>query len=251
MFDFDAQLFCYKLLYTERGLLREGLSPRYTVMTLLGLREMELVGMDTPFDIRVIYESLVRNTAWVQGVGDLGLLIWLTGAVEPTQLRRLLETYDCETALHRYTDAQEGRTTELAWFLSGLAHAAETSPELAASLTDLSVETYHRMVENLGEYGLFGHMSTKNSLKGRIRGRIGSFEDQAYCIYELSKFAKVFAVEDPLGPALECANAICGTQGESGQWWWLYDALGGSSIQPLSPLFCTPAWDCPDGSVCC
>ena len=124
---------------------------------------------------------------------------------------------------------------ELAWFLAGLAHAAETSTKLISALTDLSVETYHRIEENQGEYGFFGHMSTKNSLAGRLRGRIGSFADQIYPIYAMSKFAKIFQVEDPLGPALDCATAICGAQGESGQWWWLYDARSGrvSSRYPV------------------
>ena len=51
----------------------------------------------------------------------------------------------------------------------------------------------------------------------------------------MSKFAKIFQVEDPLGPALECATAVCGAQGESGQWWWLYDARSGrvSSRYPV------------------
>jgi hypothetical protein len=235
MFDADNQLFCHRLLHTEQGIVREGLSPRYTIMTLLGLRELELAGMDSPFDTQAIYASFIRGTNWIQGIGDLGLLIWLTATFDPDQLEGLFSTVDCETALDRYSDAQEARTMELAWFLAGLAHAAETSPKLVSALTDLSVETYHRIEENQGEYGLFGHLSTKNSLAGRLRGRIGSFADQIYPIYAMSKFAKIFQVEDPLGPALECATAVCGAQGESGQWWWLYDAHSGrvSSRYPV------------------
>jgi len=227
MFDEDNQLFCHRLLSTELGIVREGLSPRYTIMTLLGLRELELAGIDSPFEPQAIYASCMRDTNWIQGIGDLGLLIWLTATFDPDKLGGLFSTFDCETALERYSDAQEARTMELAWFLAGLAHAAETSPKLVTALTDLSVETYHRMEENQGEYGLFGHMSTKNSLAGRLRGRIGSFADQVYPIYAMSKFARAFQVEDPLGPALECATAVCGAQGESGQWWWLYDARSG------------------------
>jgi hypothetical protein len=235
MFDADNQLFCHRLLRTEQGIVREGLSPRYTIMTLLGLRELELAGMDSPFDTQAIFASFIRDTNWIQGIGDLGLLIWLTATFDPDQLGDLFSTFDCETALDRYSDAQEARTMELAWFLAGLAHAAETSTKLISTLTDLSVETYHRIEENQGEYGLFGHMSTKNSLVGRLRGRIGSFADQIYPIYAMSKFAKVFQVEDPLGPGLECATAVCGAQGESGQWWWLYDARSGrvSSRYPV------------------
>lgn len=235
MFDRGKQLFCHRLLATDQGVVREGLSPRYTIMTLLGLRELELAGIDSPFDTEAIYASFTRDTNWIRGIGDLGLLIWLTATFDPGRLADLFSRFDCETAPDRYLDAQKARTMELAWFLTGLAHAAETSPRLVSALTDLSVGTYHRIEENQGEYGLFGHLNTKNSLAGRLRGRIGSFADQIYPIYAMSKFAKVFQVEDPLGPALECATAICGAQGESGQWWWLYDAASGrvSSHYPV------------------
>jgi hypothetical protein len=235
MFDADKQLFCHRLLRTEEGIVREGLSPRYTIMTLLGLRELELAGMDSPFDTQAIYASFIRDTNWIQRIGDLGLLIWLTATFDPDQLGGLFSTFNCEAALDRYSDAQEARTMELAWFLAGLAHAAETTPKVVSTLTDLSMETCHRMEENQGEDGLFGHMSTKKSLVGRLRGRIGSFADQIYPIYAMSKFAKAFQVEDPLGPALKCAKAICRAQGDSGQWWWLYDARSGrvSSHYPI------------------
>jgi hypothetical protein len=235
MFDADKQLFCHRLLQTEQGIVSEGLSPRYTIMTLLGLRELELAGMDSPFDTRAIYTSFVRDTNWIQCIGDLGLLIWLTAAFEPDHLEGLLSTFSCQTALDRYSDARESRTMELAWFLAGLAHAAERTPMLAGRLTELSVKTYHRLMENQSEHGLFGHLSTKNSLAGRLRGRIGSFADQVYPIYAMSKFARVFQVEEALAPALECASAICRAQGDLGQWWWLYDSRSGrvSSRYPV------------------
>src|SRR6202044_811249 len=45
MFDPEKQLFCDRLFRGEQGYVREGLSPRYTLMTLLGLREMERAGV--------------------------------------------------------------------------------------------------------------------------------------------------------------------------------------------------------------
>lgn len=235
MLDADKQLFCHRLLNTERGLVREGISQRYTIMTLLGLRELELAGINSPFDLGAIYKSLVHSRDWIHGVGDLGLLLWLTAAFDPDSLGTVFHKFHCEAALDRYPDARQSRTMELSWFLAGLAHAAEASPVLADPLTDLSVETYHLIEANQGEYGLFGHMSQKASIAGRLRGRIGSFADQVYPIYALSRFASTFHVEDPLGPASECATAICGAQGESGQWWWLYDQRTGrvSSRYPV------------------
>lgn len=235
MFDTDRQLFCHKLVRTEQGVLREGVSPRYTIMTLLGLRELELAGINSSFDMPAIYASLKRDFNWIQGVGDLGLLIWLVATFQPDELGNVISTFDCEIALQRYADAREGRTMELAWFLSGLAHAAGVSPRLVMALSNLSIRTYHRIEKNQGKYGFFGHMSTNNSLAGRLRGRIGSFADQVYPIYAFSKFAKVFGIEEPLGPAMKCATAVCEAQGELGQWHWLYDAHSGqvSSRYPV------------------
>ena len=235
MFDSERQLFCHRLLCKGQLALREGISPRYTIMTLLGLKQMEFAGINSSFDTHAIYASLMRDLSWIHGVGDMGLFIWLVATFQPGELNDLLSTFNCETALERYTDAQEGRTMELAWFLSGLAHAAEVSPKLAISLSDLAVKTYHLIAGNQGEFGFFGHMSANNSVTGHLRARIGSFADQVYPIYAFSKFAKAFGVEEPVEQALKCANGVCRAQGELGQWQWLYDASNGrvSSRYPV------------------
>ena len=93
MFDEDKQLFCHRLLRTEQGVVREGLSPRYTIMTLLGLRELELAGMGSLFDTQAIYASFIRDTNWIQGIGDLGLLIWLTATFDPDRLEGLFSSF--------------------------------------------------------------------------------------------------------------------------------------------------------------
>ena len=80
MFDADRRLFCNRLVCTERGLVREGVSPRYTIMTLLGLRELQAAGGHSPVDAKAIYDSFVRDTSWIRGAGDFGLLVWLTAA---------------------------------------------------------------------------------------------------------------------------------------------------------------------------
>ena len=235
MFDDEKQLFCHRLVRAEQGLVRDGLSQRYTIMTLLGLREFEQCGGLTPFDTQALYDSLARDTSWIRGAGDLGLMVWLTATFAPDQLRGFFSGINLEAALDRHADARQGRTTELAWFLAGLAHAASTSPKIATELMDLAVEAYRRIEQNLGEYGFFGHLAETRSLSGIFRGRIGSFSDQIYPIYAISKFAIAFGIEEPLGSAVECASAICGSQGNLGQWWWLYDSRSGrtSSRYPV------------------
>jgi hypothetical protein len=235
MLDGERQLFCHRLVRTERGFVREGHSQRYTIMTLLGLHEFQWVGEQCPFDTRRLYESITKDMSWIPGIGDLGLTIWLVSAFDPGRLEEYFRRVNLETALDRYADARQGRTTELAWFLAGLSHAALASPGTIPSLTDFAVEAYRRLKENQGEYGFFGHMSTTKSMPGFLRGRIGNFADQIYPIYSMAKFATAFSVEEPLGSALECASAICGAQGSLGQWWWLYDSRTGeiSSRYPV------------------
>ena len=236
MFDAERQLFCHRLVRRESGFLREGVSPRYTIMTLLGLRELEKMGRSVPFDTKAIFDSFVRDTRWIEGAGDLGLMVWLTATFAPDQLRGFYRGANFESALNRYSDVRQARTMELAWFLSGLAHAASTSSAIVTELTDLAVETYHRLADNQGENGFFGHMGTTKSIAGLLRGRVGSFADQIYPIYAMSKFASVFSVEEPLDSALECASAICNAQGELGQWWWLYDS-GTGRVSSRYPVY--------------
>jgi hypothetical protein len=232
MFDSDRQLFCHRLIRTERGMVRVGVSHRYTIMTLLGLRELEKAGGQSPFDTEAIYNSLSRDVGWIRSIGDYGLMIWLTAAFAPDQLEQRFPLTAVEVALGRYQDGKEGRTTELSWFLAGLAHAASASPELIPTLRNQAAETYHRLRGNQGESGLFGHMSTTKSVAGVLRGRIGSFADQIYPIYAMAKYAIAFSSleEEPLTWAMKCATTLCSTQGELGQWWWLYQAETGKVL---------------------
>jgi hypothetical protein len=228
MFVEDKQLFCFRLIRTNQGLASEGLSPRYTIMTLLGLRELERTGARTPFNTNAIYDSFRKDMSWIHGAGDLGLFIWLTAVFAPEQLDDLFTRCHLETALDRYSDAREAKTMELAWFLTGLSHAALAAPEKQVSLSDIANKTFQRLIKNQGKYGYFGHLSTTKSAAGFLRGKIGSFADQVYPTYALSKYSVAFHLEAPAKLALQCANAICAAQGELGQWWWLYDSKSGN-----------------------
>ena len=51
------------------------------------------------------------------------------------------------------------------------------------------METYGLLIRNQGERGAFGHLSRSKSISGMVRGGVGSFADQVYPIYAMSKFA--------------------------------------------------------------
>ena len=227
MFDKEKQLFCYRLVRKNQEFASEGLSPRYTIMTLLGLRELERTGARIPFDTNGIYASFTRDISWIHGAGDWGLFTWLAATFAPDQLDDVFRRCQVQTVLDRYVDAREARTMELAWFLAGLSHAALACPERVPDLKGLADKTYSLLEKNHGRSGYFGHLSTSKSVSGFFRGRIGSFADQIYPVYAISKYCVAFQVEAASKSALACAKAICEAQGELGQWWWLYDSKSG------------------------
>src|SRR5262249_44146005 len=64
MVDPTSQLFCHRLKKTETGVEREGVSPRYSMMTLLGLHRLEASGRRSPVDIQKMLEVLLRDLKW-------------------------------------------------------------------------------------------------------------------------------------------------------------------------------------------
>ncbi len=62
MFDEQEQLFCYTLKKTDRGMVREGLSPRYTMMTLMGLHRLEEAGGESPIEIKPVLQCFAGES---------------------------------------------------------------------------------------------------------------------------------------------------------------------------------------------
>jgi hypothetical protein len=227
MLDRQRQLFCYRLKKTDQGMVQEGISYRYTAMTLMGLHRLQQAGATSPFDTKSILEALLSDLAWVDNVGDLGVLLWLCTVVCPERLSQLEPRLELPTALTRFRGGRQGVTMELAWFLTGLSYWAEVDLQKRKQLETLCFETYKRLTKNQGERGFFGHLSRDGSLAGRVRGRIGSFADQVYPIYGMAEFSKAYGHEEAAKRALQCARGICEEQGPMGQWWWHYDAPAG------------------------
>src|SRR5262249_44391544 len=107
MFDQRAGMFCYKMKKAEDRLVREGLSPRYTAMTLLGLHRLEARGGTSPINVKPVVENLLSNTDWADNLGDLGVILWLAAQVAPDRLGELERRLEIPTALKRFVDARE------------------------------------------------------------------------------------------------------------------------------------------------
>jgi hypothetical protein len=229
MFDQEKQLFCYRVKKDGLKVYHDGCSLRYTIISLLGLHRLEAQGNRIPFDIQSHLRVLLKNVYLIDNIGDLGLLIWLCALVRPALLDEFLSGVRLRNHLECFSDARQGKTTELAWLLTGLSYAALAHVPTLPEIKDITTTVYEMIKGNYGHHGIFGHQK-KDTLLGRLRGRIGSFADQVYPIYGFSKFAKAYDHTEALQIATECGKAICRHQGAFGQWWWHYDANNGNVI---------------------
>lgn len=236
MFDAKKKLFCYKLKRTDSGLVQEGISHRYTAITLMGLHRLEQNGTESPIDIQRVFNVLLADTEWIDNIGDFGLLLWLCALIAPDQLDEIDRKFPIRDSLTRFRDVRQGRTMELSWFLSGLSHQALVRPEKVAGTKQLAADIYRRIRKNQGEQGFFGHLASNEGIAGVMRSDIGSFADQVYPIYGMAKFSQAYGDDRAAKRALDCALNLCEAQGSLGQWWWHYDSSNGQVAERF-PVF--------------
>lgn len=229
MFDANRQLFWYRAKLSDNRLFGEVTSLRYTLIALLGLNNYERGYNRSPIDVQGAVAEIVSRVGEIQNIGDLGLLLWLCALASPDQGIKLYFDLEARRALEYYPDALQSRTMELSWFLTGLTYTALNLSQGRSGLNELVVKTYAMLLKNYGGKGIFSHMN-KNTVPGMIRWRIGSFADQVYPIYALTKFANVYGHKEALEIASKCAEVICSWQGPLGQWWWHYDSVTGRVV---------------------
>lgn len=227
MLDPEAQVFCNIYNRTPSGMERQDLSPRYTMMTLLGLHRYEQSGNQSPVVIEPVLDTLVRDTSWLASVGDLGLLLWTCAELAPERLPHVYEIVGAQNALTRFADARQGCTMEVAWYLTGLASCLMVG-EAGLSGLEKQITAARAILEgNCGDYGVYGHRSRRS---GYVRHRIGSFADQVYPTIAFSRLAQVTGDKGAGAMALRTATKMCELQGPLGEWSWQYDARTGRVV---------------------
>lgn len=227
MLDPEAKIFCHIYNRTANGLTREELSPRYTMMTLLGLHRYEQSGRRSPVAISPVLETLLADTRWLTSAGDLGLLLWTCAELAPDRLPKIYEEVRAQEALARFEDGRQGCTMEVAWYLTGLASCQMVGHDALPGLEKQIAAACAILRNNCGESGVYGHRG-RNS--GYIRHRIGSFADQVYPTIAFARLAQAQDDENARAMALRTATKMCELQGPLGEWSWQYDAATGRVV---------------------
>jgi hypothetical protein len=231
MFDAKDQRFCFTAKRRDGQPVNEGISLRYSIMSLLGLNRLESIGIASPIDVRAVFTSWLERKVSVDDLGDKGLMLWLCALAAPDLVAEVCIALSLQEALSKSKVVRDNRTTELAWMLTGLSYASSVSASRLPHLGDLAQNVFHSLRVNQGTSGAFGHMSRTSSLAGALRGDIGSFADQVYPIYAYSIFGQIFESRAALTSAQACAEMICRNQGRFGEWWWHYDARSGRVVE--------------------
>jgi hypothetical protein len=222
MYAPQEKLFVFRLRRQSGVVVRQGLSPRYTAITLIGLAEADdsvrasILGEHSLHDV---CERLKQEAERSQNLGDVALITWAAQAVGYPDRRWAWQ----KLMSLRPHDAGHP-TVEAAWTLAALcvdreAPCARQREQLAQRLLGSFSRRAHVFPHLLGDQG-----------KG-LRAHVACFADQVYPIHALSHYFMLAGERAALQAAEACAGQICRLQGDAGQWWWHYDYRTGDVVE--------------------
>jgi hypothetical protein len=220
MYDSRAGRFVFRLRRAGSRIVPEGLSDRYTAISLLGL------SLEAPAAVRsvlhgsepgAVWRSLAERSERTTNLGDAALTLW--AGVALGQRRR-------EALVSRLVDMRPAEahhsTVEVSWTLAALTLDAD------APVGDLRERLARRLLDAQGpRSGAFPHVLGG----GGLRGHVCCFADLVYPIQALSLRAERRDDRAAAAAARRAAELIVRRQGSAGQWWWHYDLRTGDVIE--------------------
>jgi hypothetical protein len=230
MFDEESRLFCNTFIRTESGMVRRGISHRYTLMTLLGLHRFESSGGKSRIATQPVLDDLLRDTSWIASAGDLGLLLWTCAELAPECVQQVYRDAKAAEALTRFPDGRQGCTMEVAWYLTGLANCCRIGHSELPGLNEQIVAAREILESNSGQSGVYGHSAKSKSPAGQLRRKIGSFADQVYPTIAFSHLSRALHDAEAREMALRTARTMCQLQASQGEWCWHYNSMTGRVV---------------------
>lgn len=199
-----------------------------SAIALVALRRAALdpaeIGVDPERVLAAMRQAMHDHAA----TGPLGLVTWAHAEWAKLPFDELVRA--CDVPLRDAGYLLEGLTTmELAWLVSGLAHACHRHGDEAARR--FLGPARDALLERLAPTRLFVHASPRAGALDRMRRRVANFADQIYPVQALAFVAKLDGDRVALAASESCARRLVETQGSLGQWCWHYDAQRGFPVQ--------------------
>lgn len=217
-----SSLFCFDRIKGQKA--PRGVSPRYTLITLLGIIKAIKAGYKVALDSDKIWTATLSECGSASITpGDIGLYLWLDSELKGENVVGLLQRLEASVG------AQGGWATclgmDIAWITIGVASAARRSGSSVAVKT--LGEIVNRVCSHyVSDSGLLYHFGESNP-----RRRFPNFATQIYNVYALSNAAEFLGDDRPLAMARQAADRLLALQLPCGGWPWLYDAKRGCVVE--------------------
>ncbi len=221
MYSPADRLFVFRVRRTNAGVIQEGLSPRYTAITLIGLADASEAEVATVLGVHTrgeVLSTLIGVLGERENLGDIALTTLAAGLMESREVPALVDRLAALGPADR-----EHPVVEIAWALSALSDVPHTGAE---SLRDRIAGRLMSVFSPQSE--LFPHIAGGI---GNARSHVTCFADLIYPIQALAKYAAATGNARALEMSSRCARRLCSLQGESGQWWWHYDYRTGRVLE--------------------
>ena len=219
MFSPRDALFVFRRSLRNGAIVNEGLSHRYSAITLIALaresqrdRDAALHGLDAT---TVLRQAASRSVT----LGDVALACWAAVELQAQELQERLRRQ-----LHELEpDRRPCPTVDLAWALTAL------SVDPSGDARGLRDRVAQRLITLYDERsGTFPHGA---GTTGALRSHVACFADQIYPVQALAEY--VARTGDPRARTVaeSAASHLCARQGLAGQWWWHYDTRTGDIVE--------------------
>jgi hypothetical protein len=219
MYDREAGRFVFRVRRSGSGIVREGLSTRYTAITAIGLAQedasvvRELLAGARFADL---LRRLIDDADNLANLGDLAVLAWAG------------RLWDCNTGpvWNRIQtlgpDSAGHPTIEVAWTLSASVVDACAPPAVGTRLAQRLRQAF------APDAGLFPHQL---DTKGSLRAHVSCFADFVYPTLALAQFGRATDDCQSIACSARSAETMCRLQGADGQWWWHFDYRTGRVVE--------------------
>jgi hypothetical protein len=221
MYKPEEKIFAFKLQKRGEQIGQEGISRRYTAITIIGLAPEEEHAVRKVLHgqtLRDLCVKMVSDSAQWTNIGDIALTAWAAAAVgiDRDACWKRIQQLDPMHASHP--------TVEIAWVLA----AASIDREFRND--DLREAVAERLLSSFDHHaGIFPHMLGEAS-GARFR-HVSCFADLVYPTHALAHYSRRTSDRAALHAANRCAEQFCRLQGEAGQWWWHYDVRTGKMVE--------------------
>ncbi|HVQ78203.1 MAG TPA: hypothetical protein VMT79_21990 [Candidatus Binatia bacterium] len=222
MYRPDERLFVFRVRAAGRDVVAEGLSRRYSAISVIGMAEDESVKARAVLgghDLHDVCGRLMSDVSRLVKPGDVALILWAAAAAGYADRQwardRLVELAPAEGAY---------QTVPVAWSLAALCADAE------APVGDLRERLARRLMRACSSIsGIFPHGLGEEG--GGLRAHVACFADLVYPVHALALYHRLTGDPEAARVATRCAEQFCRRQGPDGQWWWHYDRRTGAVVE--------------------